>query len=254
MARIPLIAANWKMHKTIAEAGAFVEAFRPAAAALAGVEIALCPPFTALATVAQGLAGTAIALGAQNMYKEEKGAFTGEVSPAMLKDLGVKYVILGHSERRAVFGEDDGLIWEKVQAAYRHALTPILCVGETLAEREGGSTEAVVIRQVEAATRGLSPEQAASLVIAYEPVWAIGTGRNASAADANAVCAVIRGVLRQRFGAAADRARIQYGGSVRPENVAEFQQQPEIDGALVGGASLDPAGFAALVRAAAAVR
>ncbi len=251
MVRTPLIAANWKMHKNVAEAGTFIGLFSPAVAGLDGVEIVLCPPFTALATVGRGLLGTSLALGAQNMYKEEQGAFTGEVSPGMLRDLGVKYVILGHSERRAIFGEDDALIQAKVQSAYRHGLTSILCVGETLAEREAGQTEAVVVRQLEAATAGLSPDQAASLVVAYEPVWAIGTGRNASAADASAVCTVIRAQIRSRFGPAADSLRIQYGGSVKPENVSEFQKQPDIDGALVGGASLDPAGFAALVRAAA---
>lgn len=255
MARIPLLAANWKLHKTIAEAAAFVAAFRPAVAGLNGVEVALCPPFTALATVGRELLGSGIALGAQNMYKEDQGAYTGEVSPVMLRDLGVRYVILGHSERRSLFGEDDALIMAKVHAACRHGLIPILCVGETLAEREAGATAAVVVRQVEAATRGLAPAQVAGLVIAYEPVWAIGTGRNASAADANAVGALIRREVGARFGpAAAAGLRIQYGGSVKAANVAEFQRQPEIDGALVGGASLDPHGFAELVRAAAVAR
>lgn len=250
--RIPLVAANWKMHKTVAEAEAFLAAFRAGAGNMAGqgVEAAICPPFTALYRVGQLLEGTGIALGAQNLYKEEKGAYTGEVAPAMLAELGVRYVIVGHSERRAIFGEDDHLVAAKVQAAYRHGLTPILCVGEQLAEREAGETEAVVTRQVEAAIAGLTAEQAAQLVIAYEPVWAIGTGRAATGADANAVCGLIRRLVAERFGSqAAAGLRIQYGGSVKPENAAEFAGQPEIDGALVGGASLDPASFAALVQA-----
>ncbi|BDG61582.1 triose-phosphate isomerase [Caldinitratiruptor microaerophilus] len=250
--RTPLIAANWKMHKTVAEARSFVEAFLPAVRGLEGADIALCPPFTALAAVGPLLAGSAVALGAQDLYHEDRGAFTGEIAPGMLTELGVRYVIVGHSERRTLFGETDELVRAKVAAAFRHGLTPILCVGEQLAEREAGRTEAVVTRQVEAALTGLEAAQVERLVIAYEPVWAIGTGRAATAADAGAVCRLIRDRIRAAFGDRAARGlRIQYGGSVKADNIADFARDPDIDGALVGGASLDPQGFAALVRAAA---
>lgn len=246
--RTPLVAANWKMFKTVGEAASFVEAFKPQATALAGVEVAICPPFTVLATVGRLLLGGPIALGAQNMFHEPQGAFTGEVSPVMLRDLGVRYVILGHSERRQYFGETDGLIVQKVQAAFRHGLTPILCVGESLADREAGRTQQVVVGQVEAALSGLAADQVSTLVIAYEPIWAIGTGRTATGSDANQVCGWIRSRVAGGWGdAAAAALRIQYGGSVKPDNMAEFAGQPDIDGALVGGASLDPDGFARLV-------
>lgn len=252
--RTPMIAANWKMHKTIGEAAAFIEAFKPRVDGLQAVEVAICPAFTALGTVGRLLLGTRIALGAQNMFREPQGAFTGEVSPLMLKDLGVRYVIIGHSERRQYFAEDDALVNAKVQSAFRHGLTPILCVGESLAERDAGRTEAVVAGQVEAATAGLTAEQAAALVIAYEPVWAIGSGRTPTAADANQVCALVRSRVAAAFGEAAGAAvRVQYGGSVKPDNIGEFMRQPDIDGALVGGASLDPAGFATLIANAAAL-
>jgi triosephosphate isomerase len=245
--RTPVIAANWKMHKNLAEARQFVAEFLPRVEGLVGIEVVICPPFTALSTVAQGLAGSRVGLGAQNMSKEVQGAFTGEVSGPMLKDVGCAYVILGHSERRTLYGETDALVGEKVRAAFAHGLTPIVCIGETLQERESGQTDAVNRRQLTAALAGLSAEQAGSLIIAYEPVWAIGTGKNCEAGDAQATIAAIRGVVAEQFGAeAAARVRIQYGGSVKPNNIADYMAQPDIDGALVGGASLDPASFASI--------
>lgn len=249
--RTPVIAANWKMHKNLAEARLFVSDFLPRVSDLGGVEMVICPPFTALTTVAAALAGSSVGLGAQNMSKEAQGAFTGEISGPMLKDAGCRYVILGHSERRTLYGETDDLVGDKVRAAFAHGLTPIVCVGETLAEREAGQTDAVNRRQVTAALQGLSPEQVAALIIAYEPVWAIGTGRNCEARDAQATIAAIRAVVAEQFGPeAAARIRIQYGGSVKPNNIADYMAQPDIDGALVGGASLDPASFAAICAAA----
>ncbi|MFZ5815613.1 MAG: triose-phosphate isomerase [Bacillota bacterium] len=248
--RTPVIAANWKMHKTLAEARQFVTEFLPKVEGLAGVEIVLCPTFTALAAVGQALAGSAVRLGGQNMSKESQGAFTGEISGPMLKDAGCSYVILGHSERRTLFGEGDALVGEKTRAALAHGLIPIVCIGETLQEREAGQTDAVNRRQLTAALAGLSPEQVSGLVIAYEPVWAIGTGRNCDPGDAQATIAAIRGVVAEQFGPeAAGKVRIQYGGSVKPGNIAEYMAQPDIDGALVGGASLDPASFAAICAA-----
>ncbi len=247
--RIPLIAGNWKMHKTVGEAVALVRALRHEALP-EDVEVAVCPPFTAVAAVADALAGSSIRLGAQDMYWEAQGAFTGEISPAMLRDLGCHYVIVGHSERRQHFGESDEMVARKVRAAFAHDLTPILCVGERLDEREAGATERVVRRQTEAATEGLTMDQVARLVVAYEPVWAIGTGRSSSGDEANRVIGLIRGLLRGKSGDAATQARILYGGSVAPDNATEFARQAEIDGALVGGASLDPAKFLAIVRAA----
>lgn len=250
MGRTPIVAANWKMYKTVAEARAFVAglaAMLPAA----GPAAVICPPFTALAAVNEALAGTAFALGAQNMHAEAQGAFTGEVAAPMLQDLGVRYVILGHSERRQYFGETDAFIGAKVRAAFAHDLVPILCVGETLAQRDAGQTTSVVEAQVLGGTEGLTASQAAGLIVAYEPIWAIGTGRPSTGADAGAVAAHIRRILAARFGAAGAAAvRVQYGGSVKPANAAEFLQHPEIDGALVGGASLEPASFAAIVEAA----
>jgi len=245
--RTPVIAANWKMHKTISESARFVEEFLPKVESLRGVEIIICPPFTALARTAAALAGSRVDLGAQNMYKEEKGAFTGEVSGPMLKDIGCTYVILGHSERRHIFGESDELVGEKVRAAFGYGLTPILCVGETLEEREAGQTDAVNERQLVAGTTGLTAEQVSRIIIAYEPVWAIGTGKNCNPADAQATIAAIRQVVARKFGdEAAAAVRIQYGGSVKPGNISEYMAQPDIDGALVGGASLDPTSFAAI--------
>jgi triosephosphate isomerase len=250
--RTPVIAANWKMHKTTVEAAVFMNEFLPKVEGLTGVEMVICPPFTALAAVNAALAGAKgkVGLGAQNMYKEVQGAFTGEVSGTMLKDVGATHVILGHSERRAIFGESDELIGEKVKAAYGYGLVPILCVGETLQERESGQTDAVNRRQLLAGTAGVTADQVKGLIIAYEPVWAIGTGKNCNTTDAQATIAAIRAVVAETFGAeAAQAVRIQYGGSVKPNNVADYMAQPDIDGALVGGASLEAASFAALCEA-----
>ncbi len=246
--RIPLIAGNWKMYKTVGEAIALVEALRDAPLPI-DVEVAVCPPFTALREVGRILEGSLIALGAQNMHWEAQGAFTGEVSPVMLADLRCTYVIIGHSERRQHFGETDERVSRKVRAAFAHGLIPIMCVGERLEEREAGQAEAVVTRQMEAGIEGLQADQIRRLVVAYEPVWAIGTGRSASGEEANRVIGLIRGVLSERFGGAASEMRILYGGSVTPDNAAEFARQSEIDGALVGGASLDAAKFLRIVEA-----
>ncbi|NPV73131.1 MAG: triose-phosphate isomerase [Pelotomaculum sp.] len=250
-ARKPFIAGNWKMFKTVPEAVAFAQELKTAVAGVDGVEIAVCPPFTALVPVAEALRGTGIAVGAQDVHWEESGAFTGEVSPLMLKDAGCSYVIIGHSERRQLFGETDEKVNRKVRAALAHGLTPIMCVGETLEEREAGVTEEVVRRQAESGLAGLTPEQAGGLVIAYEPVWAIGTGKTASEQDAQQVIGFIRGLVRDLYGAgAAGAMRIQYGGSVKPENAAGLMAQPDIDGALVGGASLEVKSFVEIIKAA----
>ncbi|HXF82522.1 MAG TPA: triose-phosphate isomerase [bacterium] len=249
--RRPLIAGNWKMHKTVGEAVDLVRALAPAVPA-GGAEVAVCPPFTALAAVARALEGSPIRLGAQDMHWEAQGAYTGEISPLMLADVGCTYVIVGHSERRQHFGETDEIVARKVRAAFAHGLVPILCVGERLEERDAGQTDRIVRRQTEAGVAGVEPAHAERLVIAYEPVWAIGTGRAATGAEASRVCGLIRAALAGRFGAgAASRVRLLYGGSVTPDNAAEFVRQDEIDGALVGGASLDPQKFLAIIRAAA---
>lgn len=213
------------------------------------IDVALCPPFVALSAVRSAIANTMLKLGAQNMHDQDKGAFTGEISPVMLKEL-VEYVILGHSERRQHFGEGDAFINRKVLAALRHGLRPILCIGETLEQNERGETEQVLARQTREGLAGVAAEHIADVVIAYEPVWAIGTGRAATAEDAQQRCAFIRQELRALFGDVADRVRIQYGGSVTPANAAELLRQPDIDGALVGGASLKSEDFIAIVRAA----
>ena len=249
--RRPILAGNWKMNLTIAQATEFVRGVRRGLNAIKGVDRVLCPPFTALAPIKDLLAATEIGLGAQNMYWEEKGAFTGEVSPAMLQEL-CQYVILGHSERRAYFGETDEGVNRKLKAALAHGLHPIVCVGETEAEYDAGQTEQVVSSQVRGCLAGLTSEQVAGLVIAYEPVWAIGTGKAATAAGAGSVIGLnIRGTIAGLYGeAAAEAVRVQYGGSVTSANVAEFMAHPDIDGALVGGASLKP-DFVELVRIAA---
>jgi triosephosphate isomerase (TIM) len=253
--RVPIIAGNWKMNKTVDEAIELVRALRAAAADVEKVEMVVCPPFVALAAVKDVLAGSKIALGAQNVFWEEKGAFTGEIAPLMLKDL-VTYVIIGHSERRQYFGETDATVNKRVNAALKVGLTPIVCVGETLAQREAGETAAVVNNQVLNGLAGLTAEQAKAIVIAYEPVWAIGTGRASTGDDANAVIAQnIRVPLRQLFGeAVAQGIRVQYGGSVTAANAAEFMGMPEIDGALVGGASLKVADFTGIIKATAQVK
>jgi triosephosphate isomerase len=246
------MAGNWKMHKTIDEAAELAQAVKAATGDMSGVDIVLCPPFTAIAAVAAAVKGSRIEVGAQNMYWEAQGAFTGEVSPLMLRGL-CRYVILGHSERREYFGETDTGVNKKAKAALAHGLIPIICCGENLAQNEGGETAEFVGSQIRGALEGLTAEQVAQLVIAYEPIWAIGTGRAAEPAAVNSIIGLsIRGVVAEQFGeAAAQAVRIQYGGSVKPDNVAAFLVQPNIDGALVGGASLVADSFTALVKAAA---
>lgn len=246
--RVPLIAANWKMHKTIPEARTCLVRLLELLPPEEGVEVAVFPSFTALSEARRLLTGTAIALGAQNVHPEPTGAYTGEVSVCQLVDLGVHYVLCGHSERRHVFGEDDAFVGRKVQAATAHRLVPILCVGETLDERRAERAWAVVERQLERGVAGLG-DNPRGLVIAYEPVWAIGTGVAAQPADAQAMASQIRGWLRDRFGAKGDEIRVQYGGSVKPDNAREFLGLSDVDGALVGGASLDPDAFAAIAHA-----
>ncbi|HLQ64627.1 MAG TPA: triose-phosphate isomerase [bacterium] len=246
MARIPLVVGNWKMNTTVAEARALVAAITRSALP-AGVEVAVCPPFTGLADVSRILERSAVGLGAQDMFWEAAGAFTGEVSPVMLADLGCQYVIVGHSERRQHFGDTDENVARKARAAFSHTLTPIVCVGERVDERDARQTERVITRQVEAATAGLSAEHLGHLVLAYEPVWAIGTGRAATGMEANRIIGLIRSILATHDNAASAYTRILYGGSVTADNVAEFSQQPEIDGALVGGASLDARKFLAII-------
>ncbi|MEB3223864.1 MAG: triose-phosphate isomerase [Candidatus Sericytochromatia bacterium] len=251
IARRPVIAGNWKMHKTVGEARSLARGLAELVGGLgeAGPEVVLCPPFTALAAVKEAIAGTGLKLGAQTMDWHEKGAYTGEVAPAMLVDLGVTHVILGHSERRQLFGETDEGVCRKVEAALRHGLVPIICVGETLEEREGGLTDNVVIVQVQRALHGRTPAEVAQVVFAYEPVWAIGTGKTCESAEADRVCGVIRDTIgRLTDATTAEAVRIQYGGSVKPDTIAEQMAQPHIDGALVGGASLEAASFAAIVR------
>ncbi|MCC0566148.1 triose-phosphate isomerase [Brevibacillus borstelensis] len=248
--RTPIVAGNWKMFKTIAEAKQFAEAVKQQDT-VAGVEQVICAPFTALPALAEALKGTDVALGAQNMHFEEQGAFTGEISPLMLKEIGVRYVIIGHSERRQYFNETDESVNKKTLAALKHGLRPIVCVGESLEEREAGKTAEVVRKQTEAALTDVTPDQLADVVIAYEPIWAIGTGKSSTAADANETIAIIRSVIAERFGQQeADKVRIQYGGSVKPENIGGYMAEKDIDGALVGGASLTADSFFALVKGA----
>jgi len=249
--RTPFVAGNWKMNKTVEEARSLVFEMSQGLREIKGVEKVLCPPFTSLLTAAALLQGTDIGLGAQNMHWEEKGAFTGETSPAMVAEF-CKYVIIGHSERRMYFGETDGTVNKKIAAARTRNLIPILCVGETLAEYEAGRTAHVVSRQVREGLKGLDADFAPKIVIAYEPVWAIGTGRASSGENANAgVRDVIRKSLGELYGPAAAQAiRVLYGGSVTASNAAEFFSQPDIDGALVGGTSLKVDEFVAITRAA----
>lgn len=249
MARKPIIAGNWKMHKTRQQAADLANALAASVGTYDAVEVVLCPPFTALETVAQAIRGTKISLGAQNCHWADQGAYTGEISPLMLVDVGCKYVIIGHSERRQYFAETDESINKKAQAAYRHGLIPIICVGETLEERQAGKTESVVTSQVRGCLQGLPAEKVAESVIAYEPVWAIGTGQTATKEQAQEVHALIRKLVAEMFSTdVAEKIRIQYGGSVKPQNIRELMAQPDIDGALVGGASLEADSFAAIVR------
>jgi triosephosphate isomerase len=248
--RRPLIAGNWKMNPpTQAEAYGLARAVAGALEPLPGVDAVVCPPAIWLTAVSQAVIGSRLEVGAQTMHDEERGAFTGETSPLMLLELAT-YVILGHSERRQYDGETDEGVARKVASAVAHGLRPIAAIGERLDERRAGKTEAVIDRQLRAAVSGLDAIDGSGLVIAYEPVWAIGTGEAAAPSDAQAVAAQIRGILRERFGAGADEVPIQYGGSVTGDNAADFFAQPDVDGALVGGASLKPEQFAAILAAA----
>ena len=250
--RLPFVAGNWKMFNTVAEARVLVADLLPGLIVVQGVEIVLCPPFTSILPVAALLEGTSIGVGAQNMHWEASGAYTGEVAPPMLAEF-CRYVIIGHSERRAYFGENDTSVNLKVKAALEYGLMPIMCVGETLAENEAGITREVVSRQVKEGLKGIDDKFIESIVVAYEPVWAIGTGRAATPVGANAVIAdIIRVVLGQMYdNGVAQKVRILYGGSVKASNAGEFFRQADIDGALVGGASLKASEFIPIVKAAA---
>jgi triosephosphate isomerase len=255
MIRKKLIAGNWKMNKTSADAVALAREIVVAVGAQPDVDVVICPPFTAIEAVAGAVDGSLVKLGAQNMHFEASGAFTGEVSAPMLRALFATHVILGHSERRTLFGETDELVNKKVLAALKNQLRPILCVGESLAEREAGSTLKVVQTQLERGLEGVSKEMAASLVVAYEPVWAIGTGKVATTEQAQEVHAFIRGLLTKLFGEpVSQRVRILYGGSMKPANAPDLLGQGDIDGGLIGGASLESRSFVELIRAAAASR
>jgi triosephosphate isomerase len=247
--RKPILAGNWKMNKTPAEAAEFARALLPLATRYPQVETVVCPPFVALPAVAEALAGSRIGVGAQNVHWEKSGAFTGEVSASMLAGL-VDYVIIGHSERRQYFGETDELVNRKIKAALSHGLKPIVCVGEDLAQNEAGMTDTLVAGQVRAAFAGLTAEQAGQIVIAYEPIWAIGTGKNATPEDANRVCGqVVRRAIAGLYGEPLSQAmRIQYGGSANDKNIGDLMAMPDIDGALIGGASLKADVFEAMVR------
>lgn len=244
MSRTRLVAGNWKMHTTTAEAAALAGAIARGPLP-PDVEVAVCPPFTALGAAARALDGSGVRLGAQDVFWEPRGPYTGEISPPMLVDAGCRYVIVGHSERRQHFGETDEAVRRKTAAALDHGLVPIVCVGERLDERDAGRTDAVVRRQVEQAAAGLAAERVGLLVIAYEPVWAIGSGRTPTGEEADRVA----GVIRDALGRAGEDVRVLYGGSVTPANVGEFSGRPGIDGALVGGASLDASAFIAIARA-----
>jgi triosephosphate isomerase (TIM) len=249
--RRPFIAGNWKMNLNRASAVALAKGVAEKAAKIEGADLAVCPPSCYLDAVGQALAGSKVALGAQNMYHEREGAFTGELSAAMLRDLGCKCVILGHSERRHILGETDEAINKKVHAALAAELIPIVCVGELLAEREAGETLAVIRRQFNGSLAGLTAEQMPTIVIAYEPVWAIGTGKVATPQQAEEVHLALRKIVAERYNSAiADVVRMQYGGSVKPDNAAELLKQPDIDGALVGGASLKVDQFLGIVAGA----
>lgn len=246
MSRIPLIAGNWKMNNTKRETLDFLSSFLPKVENIT-VEMAICPPFTDLYAAAEKLKGTKVKLGAQNMHWEETGAFTGEVSPLMLKEIPCDYVIIGHSERRQYFAETDETVNKKIKSAIKHNIAPIVCVGESLAQREEGITIDFVMTQVENALKDIKPEDAKKVVFAYEPIWAIGTGKTASASDAQEVIGAIRNKIEKLYNKdVAEEVRILYGGSVKPENIKELMAEADIDGALVGGASLKPDSFYAL--------
>ena len=246
--RRPVMAGNWKMFKTAGETRAFIEKFKPLVERASHCEIVLCPPFTSLGAAAEAARGSNLAVGAQDMHWEKKGAFTGEVTAAMLVEAGCRYVILGHSERRELFHETDELVSRKLAAALEAGLTPIVCVGEKLAEREAAATETVLTRQFAGACSALTAAQFSRIIIAYEPVWAIGTGRTATPEMVAETHRVLRRLAEERFGTqAAQELRILYGGSVKPDNIKGLMAQQEIDGALVGGASLEPDSFAAII-------
>lgn len=253
--RKPIIAGNWKMNKTIPEALELVRDISAGVRGIASVETVVCPPFPSLYPVSQALAGASLGVGAQDVYFEEKGAFTGEVAAAMLSGL-VSYCIIGHSERRAFFGETDEWVNKKAKALLAHGITPIICVGESLEQNQRGETDAFVGAQMRAALADLSAAQVAGLVIAYEPIWAIGTGLTATAVDANRIIGLsIRGVVADLYGeATAQSIRIQYGGSANAKNIYDFMLQPEIDGALVGGASLNAESFVTMIKETARAR
>jgi triosephosphate isomerase len=246
--RKPIIAGNWKMYKTLAEARDLVRELKQLLADVDSVEIVVGPPFTVLGAVVAELRGSNISVAAQNMYWEESGAFTGEISPPMIKDIGCTFVIIGHSERRQFFYETDATVNKKVKAALKVGLTPIVCVGETLEEREFGTTTKIVEQQIREGLEGLSSQEMEKIVIAYEPVWAIGTGKTATPEQAEEVHQLIRSLIAQNAGAAAHAIRILYGGSVKPDNIDDLMAQPDIDGALVGGASLKADSFVRIVR------
>jgi triosephosphate isomerase len=246
--RIPVFAANWKMHKTVQEATSFVREFSSLVKNLPKVELILAPPFTALAAAAEIARNTRIDIAAQDLYFEREGAFTGEISAAMIRDAGATHVIVGHSERRRLFGDSDEWVNRKTRAAVAADLIPIVCIGETITERESGQTLDVLDRQIRAGLDGLGADDIAGILMAYEPVWAIGTGKNATPAEADEAHRHIRGRLRQWFGGtAADACRILYGGSVKPDNIRDLIGLPDVDGALVGGASLDIRSFLEIV-------
>ena len=245
--RRPIIAGNWKMNKTPDEATALIRELAPLVED-AKAEVVICAPFTALQAVKAAAAGTNIRVGSQNMHWEEKGAYTGEVSPTMLNALGIEYVIIGHSERRQYFAETDETVNKKVHSAFAHRLIPIICVGETLAQREEGITRTLVEGQTKAALKGLSADDVKKCILAYEPIWAIGTGKTATSKDANEVIGTIRNTVAEIYGReAADAIRIQYGGSMKPANAVELMAMPEIDGGLIGGASLKAKDFSEIV-------
>ncbi len=249
--RKPVIAGNWKMFKTVGEANSFWEAVSGTTVDTDKVEAVICAPYLQLPSLVQSASGSAFHIGAQNMHEEQEGAFTGEISGAMLKDLGVTHVIIGHSERRQYFNETDDSVNAKTKTALEQGLTPIVCVGESLEQREAGDTETIVSNQVAAAFEGLTEEQVEKTIVAYEPIWAIGTGKTATADDANQVCQAIRETLLDLHGEeAANATRILYGGSVKPANIDELLSKEDIDGALVGGASLEAESYLQLVEAA----
>ncbi len=244
----PFIAGNWKMYKTPSEAVSLVQTIKAGVSHKTDCDIVVCPPFTALASVTKLLEDSSLDLGAQNMHYDAEGAFTGEISPLMLKDLGCRYVILGHSERRQFFKEDDELINKKVRTAVKYSLVPILCIGETLAEREARQFFEVVKRQFEEGLKGLTGEEVSKLVIAYEPVWAIGTGQTATPEQAEQMHSYIRRLLNEKYGnEIASRVPLLYGGSVKPDNIASLMRKPNVDGALVGGASLKAETFSQII-------